>query len=89
METMNISLPESMKAFVEAEVAAGGYSTASEFVRELIREAQRRKAREALEAKLLEALESGEPVEATPEFWEERRRVLRERLQRQQSEDKP
>ena len=40
MQSMNISLPESMKKFVEAEVAAGGYGTASEFIRDLLREPQ-------------------------------------------------
>jgi antitoxin ParD1/3/4 len=39
METMNISLPSSLKSFVETQVVDGGYSTASEFIRELIREA--------------------------------------------------
>ena len=34
---MNISLPDSLKAFVEQQVAEGGYGTSSEYVRELIR----------------------------------------------------
>ena len=42
MGTMNISLPESLKAFVEEQVAARGYSTSSEYVRELIRREQDR-----------------------------------------------
>jgi antitoxin ParD1/3/4 len=42
MGTMNISLPEALKAFVEEQVAAGGYSTTSEYVRELIRREQDR-----------------------------------------------
>lgn len=37
MGTMNISLPDSLKVFVEQEVAQGGYGTSSEYVRELIR----------------------------------------------------
>lgn len=31
---MNISLPEALKAFVDAQVAERGYSTSSEYVRE-------------------------------------------------------
>lgn len=58
MGTMNISLPEEMRAYVDEQVAKGGYSTASEYIRELIRQDQRRKAKEALEAKLLEGLRS-------------------------------
>lgn len=37
---MNISLPESLKEFVDEQVAARGYSTSSEYVRELIRKDQ-------------------------------------------------
>ena len=44
MATMNISLPDSMKAFIEAEIAARGFNTTSEYFRALVREAQDRKA---------------------------------------------
>lgn len=37
MSTMNISLPESLKSFVDEQVAQRGYGTSSEYVRELIR----------------------------------------------------
>lgn len=37
MSTMNISLPETLKTFVDTRVSEGGYSTSSEYVRELIR----------------------------------------------------
>lgn len=39
---MNISLPDSLKAFVEEQVAERGYSTSSEYVREVIRREQER-----------------------------------------------
>lgn len=42
MSTMNISLPEQLKAFVDAQVASRGYGTSSEYVRELIRRDQER-----------------------------------------------
>jgi hypothetical protein len=44
--------------------------------------AEQQRIREAIEHKLVEALDSGEPVEITPAFWQERWRVLAERLQR-------
>ena len=44
MATMNISLPDAMKGLVESEVSDGGHSTASEYFRELARDAQKRKA---------------------------------------------
>ena len=79
METMNISLPITLKRFVQEQVAGGGYGNVSEYMRELLREAQRRKARNKLEQMLLEGLESGDPIPATPEFWEKMRQDLVER----------
>jgi antitoxin ParD1/3/4 len=38
MSTMNISLPEALKSFVDEQVAGRGYGTSSEYVRELIRQ---------------------------------------------------
>lgn len=40
MTTMNISLPDTLKAFVDQQVNARGYGTSSEYVRELIRKDQ-------------------------------------------------
>ena len=79
MATMNISLPNSMKTFVEAEVMEGGYSTTSEYFRALVREAQKRKEEARLEALLLEGLHSGDSTPMTEEDWEDIRRELRER----------
>ena len=42
MSTMNISLPDALKAFVDERVAGGDYGTSSEYVRELIRRDQER-----------------------------------------------
>lgn len=39
---MNISLPDALRSFVDAQVAQGGYGTSSEYVRELIRRDQDR-----------------------------------------------
>ena len=57
MTTMNISLPDEMKAFIEAQMTAEGYASASEFLRTLIRDEQRRRAKRELELKLLEGLQ--------------------------------
>ena len=68
MTTMNISVPDEMKAFVEAQMAQEGYASASEYLRALIRDAQKRQAKQELEAKLLEGLQS--PVsEMTDADW--------------------
>ncbi|MDQ0586250.1 type II toxin-antitoxin system ParD family antitoxin [Variovorax paradoxus] len=42
MSTMNVSLPEAMKSFVDEQVSERGYGTSSEYVRELIRKDQQR-----------------------------------------------
>jgi antitoxin ParD1/3/4 len=84
MTTLNISLPESLKTFVEDQVSSGGYSTVSEYVRSLIRDAQERKAREALESKLLAALE-GEPEEMRGEDWDRLRARVRQRTAEKRS----
>ena len=81
MTTLNFSLPEDLKRWVEAQVAAGGYGNTSEYIRELIRFDRKRKAEERLEALLLEGLDSGPPIEITPEFWERKRRELVARVE--------
>ncbi len=60
MATMNISLPDPMKDWVEAQARTGRYSNASDYVRDLIRRDQERADRLAELQKLLnEGLESG------------------------------
>ena len=76
MTTMNISLPENLKQFVELVIAKDGYGTVSEYVRELIRADEKRRAQERLETLLLEGLESGKPIEITPEYWQKKRAKL-------------
>jgi len=70
MTNMNISLPETLKAYVEEQVLSGGYGTVSEYLRELIREDKKRRTQERLESFLLEGLDSGDPVPVNPEFWQ-------------------
>lgn len=60
MQSMNISLPDPLKQFVDGQISTGRYSTVSEYMRELIRADEKRKAEEQLEAKLLEGLSSAE-----------------------------
>ena len=82
---MNISLPDQMKEFVEGQVATGRYSSASEYVRELIRVDERLRTRENLEGLLVEGLCSGESSEFTRNDFEEIRREAIETLQRRAS----
>jgi antitoxin ParD1/3/4 len=58
MTSLNISLPEPLKAYVESKVEAGDYGTPSEYVRELIRRDKQTQLR-WLESELVDALRSG------------------------------
>lgn len=80
MSSLNISLPQAMKTFIEQRVEEDHYSTPSEYVRALIREDQKRQETRKLEAMLVESLQSGEAIEVTPEFWDEKKRSLMQRF---------
>lgn len=84
MKSMNISLPDTMRTYVEEQVAAGGYSTVSEYFRELVRQDQKRKAQERLEALLLESLDSGSATPMTAGDWEEIRQAVRDKIAKPQ-----
>jgi antitoxin ParD1/3/4 len=79
MQTMNISLPEPMKQYVEEQVIAGDYSSASEYIRELVRADQKRRAKAQLEQILLSSINSGDAIDLTPEMIEDVRHRLRAR----------
>ncbi len=79
MSTMNISLPDGLKAFVDERVKKDGYSTSSEYVRELIRADQIRRAERELACLLREGLESGEGIPVTRAYWAKKRRALARR----------
>jgi antitoxin ParD1/3/4 len=74
MKSMNISLPLAMKRYVDARVKQGTYSTASEYVRQLIRDDQEKRGR--VDQLLLESLDSGEPIKLTPGFWKSKQALL-------------
>ena len=82
MTTVNISVPDSMKAFIDEQVAKGGYSTTSEYIRQLLRQEAERVAQARLETLLLEGLDSGEPIEINDDWWQQKRLQLLERLRK-------
>jgi antitoxin ParD1/3/4 len=79
MGTMNISLPESLKTFVEEQSAQRGYGTTSEYVRELIRNDQDRLRLRSL---LLEGAASDRSDPAGAAYFEALRGRIRERARR-------
>lgn len=85
MTTLNISLPESMREFIDQQIQSGGYSTASEYIRHLIRIDQEKAEKKQIEKLLLEGLNSGEAVEINDDWWSQKRTELMERLGQSQS----
>ncbi|OBQ35562.1 MAG: transcriptional regulator [Anabaena sp. CRKS33] len=78
MKSMNISLPDTMRDYIEEQVAQGGYSSVSEYFRELVRQDQKHRANERLQTMLLEGLNSGNATEMTAQDWEDIRQAVQE-----------
>ena len=74
MQTMNISLPDQLKEFVDHQVGSGRYSSVSEYIRDLIRDDERRKVQERLEALLIEGIQSSDATEMRRQDWDDIRR---------------
>ena len=77
MGTMNISLPDSLRAFIDKRIHSGDYGTSSEYLRELIRRDQ---ARLELRQLLLEGLQSPVLGRADKAYWAlKRKQIARKR----------
>jgi antitoxin ParD1/3/4 len=75
MATMNVSLPEAMKDWAEAQVLTGHYGDVSDYVRDLIRKDQvRNSALRTLQAAIDEGLASGEAIPFDPTEFKMRMR---------------
>ncbi len=70
MATMNVSLPDPMKDWVEDQVKTGQYSNASDYVRDLIRRDQEyQEKHEALVKALVKGEKSGMSERTLKEIW--------------------
>lgn len=67
MSTMNISLPDTLKSFVDEQVTERGFGTSSEYVRELIRKDQ---DRQRLRGLLLAGAASAQGSPVGPAYFE-------------------
>ena len=76
---MNVSLPETLKSFVDEQVSARSYSSSSEYVRELIRKDE---DRQRLRGLLLEGAESPPTAPADAAYFNRLRDRVREAAQR-------
>ncbi|MBB5042515.1 type II toxin-antitoxin system ParD family antitoxin [Shinella fusca] len=71
MATITISLPDTLKSFVESQIETKGYGNVSEYFRSLLRDAQEKEKDARLEALLLEGLASGKGDVPDAAFWTE------------------
>lgn len=72
MTTVTISLPESLKTFIDEQLATKGYGNVSEYFRSLLRAAQEREEDERLEALLVKGLAAGgKDIPLTRAFWKD------------------
>lgn len=86
MATMNISLPDPMKDWVERQSQAGHYSNVSDYMRDLIRNEQERQSKIALLRSLVdEGLADVEQGRVRDLDMEEIKRRGRERLARSEA----
>ena len=77
---MHISLSPPLKEWVEQQIAHHGFSTVSEYIRQLLREEQTRQARISVEGKLAEAIESGNAVPVAAQTWKDTESRVQKRL---------
>ncbi len=70
MSMINLTLPDSLRAFVESQVTRKGFGSPNDYLEALIREDQRKAENDEIEGKLLEALRGGPATPVTTESWQ-------------------
>ena len=80
MSSLNISVPESLRKFIEQRTKETNHSTPTKYIRSLIREDQRRAKNKGLTKLLQEGLDSGPATEMTSEDWADIKREVQARL---------
>ena len=68
MSEVSISLSDSLRVFAERRTEEQGYDTVSDYFRDLVLNDQKRHGEDRLETLLLEGVNSGDAIEATPEY---------------------
>jgi antitoxin ParD1/3/4 len=83
MTTLQISLADNLKQFIEDQAARSGYSSPSAYVEALIEEVRRTQSDATLEGELLKGLDSGSPTEVDDAYWVKFRARMRARLRKE------
>ena len=75
MATLNISMPQTMREWIDAQIKAGEYANASDYIRDLIRHDQRQ--RDALRLALIEVEKSGRSNRSVTDIARKTKRRLK------------
>lgn len=79
MATMNISIPDPMKDWVQSQVETGTYANSSDYVRDLIRQDQEKRNKiQALQAAITAGLQSGESDKSFDDIIQAARNSLKD-----------
>jgi antitoxin ParD1/3/4 len=78
MATLNISIPDTMKDWINQQISAGQYTSASDYLRDLVRSDQR--AKQSIDELLLEGLNSGEPITPGEDYWKNKKNNLKTKM---------
>ena len=89
MTTVTISLPESLKAFIDRQLATKGYGNVSEYFRSLLRDAQKEEEDARLETLLLEGLAGASDIPMTREFWRDLKAEARDIATKHKARKRP
>jgi antitoxin ParD1/3/4 len=81
MQTISINIPDALSDFVHQQAAEHGID---DYFERILRDQQREKARDRLEAELIKGIESGFGEPITPEYWEKMREKLQQHIIRKQ-----
>ena len=76
-QTVNLSLPADLKQWVDVQAEEGGFTTASEYLRDMLRRARERDARLRFDATLVDAIESGATAVMDDADWASLRKAAR------------
>jgi Arc/MetJ-type ribon-helix-helix transcriptional regulator len=82
MDTFTVNCSESIKEFVQEEIASGAFSNPTEVVEKLVYDEKKRRAREKVDALLDKAIASGEPAQVAEQDWQDIRTEIQGRAAR-------
>ena len=82
MTTVTISLPDSLRTFIDEQLATKGYGNVSEYFRTLLRDAQQREEDTRLETLLVEGLAGAADMPLDRAFWKDLRKEAKSLAQK-------